>query len=432
MCDAIGPRKTFAACLLAGAVPTFCAGGVKNIQGLYVLRFFIGILGGSFVPCQVWSTGFFDKPMVGTANAVAAGLGNAGGGVTYFVMPAIYNSLVAHGQTSDHAWKISFVVPGILIVVVALGLLFCCPDTPAGKWADRFENVDHQLRRHDMIGVVDVPGQLSDTGEYTVDHGNMSDVSLQVNEKKEDVIPPSHDPEFAPNEAHLSAEEMMETAKGEVIRKPTFKEAMAVVFSLQTLVTGACYFCSFGAELSINSVLGNWYTYNFSKYHITTQSSGNYAAIFGLLNVICRPLGGVLSDYAYRKSGSLWAKKALLHTYGIITGGFLIAIGVLNSKNEATMIGLVAGMAFFLEGGNGMNYSLVPHVHPYANGIVSGFTGAMGNLGGIVFALIFRYNVTKTTTHWGKSVWIIGVITIALNIAVSWIRPAPKGQIGGH
>ena len=52
-CDRFGPRLTFAGCLLAGSIPTFLAGAVYNASGLYALRFFIGILGGSFVPCQV-------------------------------------------------------------------------------------------------------------------------------------------------------------------------------------------------------------------------------------------------------------------------------------------------------------------------------------------------------------------------------------------
>ena len=34
---------------------------------------FIGVLGATFVPCQVWCTGFFDKNVVGTANALAGG-----------------------------------------------------------------------------------------------------------------------------------------------------------------------------------------------------------------------------------------------------------------------------------------------------------------------------------------------------------------------
>lgn len=57
--------------------------------------FLIGILGGSFVPCQVWrTTAFFDKNVVGTTNALTAGMGNSGGGITYFIMPAVHDSLV--------------------------------------------------------------------------------------------------------------------------------------------------------------------------------------------------------------------------------------------------------------------------------------------------------------------------------------------------
>lgn len=82
LCDRFGPRICFAGVLLAGAVPTAMAGLVTDATGLIVLRFFIGILGASFVPCQVWSTGFFDKNVVGTANALTAGIGNAGGGIT--------------------------------------------------------------------------------------------------------------------------------------------------------------------------------------------------------------------------------------------------------------------------------------------------------------------------------------------------------------
>src|SRR5579871_1662927 len=90
LCDRFGPRKCMAGCLLAGAIPTALAGTVTNATGLIILRFFVGILGATFVPCQVWCTAFFDKNCVGRANALAAGWGNAGGGITYFVMPAYH------------------------------------------------------------------------------------------------------------------------------------------------------------------------------------------------------------------------------------------------------------------------------------------------------------------------------------------------------
>jgi len=232
---------------------------------------------------------------------------------------------------------------------------------------------------------------------------------------------------FGAHEAPLGEQQMLDTARGEVVQKPSFGEAMKVMLSASTFVTAACYFCTFGAELSINSVLGNYYLKNFPKLGL--QGSGNWAAMFGLMNVVFRPLGGILSDYVYRRTKTVWAKKIFLHSYSIMMGVFLIIVGVTDSHHRPTLVGLISGgVAFFLEGANGFNYSLVPHVHPHANGIVSGFTGAMGNFGGIIFAIIFRYN----GTNYAKTFWIIGVITIAINLAVCWIRPIPKGQIGGR
>ncbi|RAL63196.1 hypothetical protein DID88_004275 [Monilinia fructigena] len=108
-CDHFGPKVTFAGCLLLGAIPTALA---------------------------VWSTGFFDKNIVGTASSLTGGWGNAGGGITYFVMPAIVDSLMLNqGLTAHVAWRVSFIVPFILITTTAISMLIFCPDTPTGKWS---------------------------------------------------------------------------------------------------------------------------------------------------------------------------------------------------------------------------------------------------------------------------------------------------------
>ena len=427
-CDRFGPRKTFAGCLLVGAIPTFLSGTAYNASELMALRFFIGILGGSFVPCQVWSTGFFDKNIVGTANAFTAGFGNAGGGITYFLMPAIFDSLVSKQHLSPHvAWRIAFVVPGICITAVALGLLFLCPDTPTGKWSERHLAAQQNLAAHGVTGVVvDAPGSVLE--KNAVDDGSASPPSEGA---KEQYVSTGDRKGSFDHEAQLSEQAMLDTARGEIIAKPTVKESLPVIFSMQTLVTATCYFCSFGSELAINSILGAYYLANFKKT-LNQRTSGDWAAMFGLLNVVFRPIGGLVSDALYRRSGSVWAKKIWLHSLGILSGAFLVATGVTDSHNTNTMFGLIAGSAFFIEAGNGANYSLVPHVHPHANGLVSGCTGAAGNLGGIIFAIIFRFDVTGKVSHYGKSLWIIGVITMALNLAVCWIRPVPKNQIGGR
>jgi NNP family nitrate/nitrite transporter-like MFS transporter len=65
-----GPRKVMATLLIIGAIPSGLAGTVSTANGLYIVRFFIGILGGTFVSCQAWNTVFFDKNVVGTGDTL--------------------------------------------------------------------------------------------------------------------------------------------------------------------------------------------------------------------------------------------------------------------------------------------------------------------------------------------------------------------------
>jgi len=95
--------------------------------------------------------------------------------------------------------------------------------------------------------------------------------------------------------------------------------------------------------------------------------------------------------------------------------------------SQATIVVLVVLAAVFLEAGNGANFSLLPHVHPEANGLVSGLTGAAGNLGGVLFAIVFR-SVGKSGTSIGyaKEFQVLGFVNLAICVAVGWTRPVPK------
>ena len=232
----------------------------------------------------------------------------------------------------------------------------------------------------------------------------------------------------------------------ECIVKTTHLETLRIAFSLSTMALAAPYACSFGGELAIENILSTYYAKVFP--YLGQTGAGNWAAMFGLLNVVCRPAGGLISDILYRSTGSTWSKKMWLVSLGIIMGAFELAVGLSNPTSQASMFGLMAGLAFFLEAANGANFSLVPHAYPSANGssifsfffhflfylilyangvfffffsgIVSGTVGAMGNFGGIIFSIIFRYN----NGQYGQSIWIIGVISIAINLAFCWIRPS--------
>jgi NNP family nitrate/nitrite transporter-like MFS transporter len=331
-------------------------------------------------------------------------------------MPAIYDSLMSsQGLTSHKAWRIAYIVPFIIIAVVALGMLFLCEDTPTGKWSER-----HLQAKEGPSAVLPSDGNIIDihTGSVSSNQStppsvyNIATVDVDV-EKKGVQTPPVI-------ERNTPAVGQMQVFQTDTVIAPTRKEAMHVALSLSTMAVAIPYACSFGSELAINSILGTYFAAQFPKMGQT--KSGQWAAMFGLLNIVCRPAGGFFADVLFRFTGTVWSKKLLLTFLGVLMGAFQLAIGLSDPSSESTMFGLIAGLAFFLEACNGANFAVVPHVHPYANGIVSGLVGGFGNLGGIIFAIIFRYNGSQ----YGRSMWIIGVISMAANLAVGWIRPVSK------
>lgn len=267
------------------------------------------------------------------------------------------HSVHRQGLTPHVAWRVSFIVPFILITGVAISMLLLTEDTPTGRWADR-ESAIAAEQHHTAI--VATTGNLTDKPTA----GSLS----SIDDKEKKVRAPDTDVEA--NTRVGQSVDAVDAAHAEVIVKPSGKEVLKVLCSLQTLTLMAAYICSFGGELAINSILGSYYLKNFAYLGQTT--SGRWAAMFGLLNIITRPAGGFFGDLIFKWSGhNLWAKKFWIHFVGVMSGAFLIVIGKLDPKNLDTMIGLIALMAIFLEAGNGANFALVPHVHPHANVCVS-------------------------------------------------------------
>ncbi|KAJ7654749.1 nitrate/nitrite porter [Mycena rosella] len=403
--DRYGPRKVMAGLLVLGAIPSGLAGTAHNAQSLYVLRFFIGILGATFVPCQAWTSCFFDKNIVGTANGFVAGWGNMGGGATFAIMVSTYSSLRSDGLSGHSAWRAGFaIVPvPILLFVAAITLIFG-QDHPAGAWSQR-----HAL-----------PATA-----VAIAHGH------RIHADQDEKFFKESKDEKALEEGHVQVHpiEFESTIDIAVNESLTFTSAMSILSSPLTWLPALAYLTTFGLELALDAQMENVLFTLFNKRisGFGQDTAGYYTSIFGFLNLVTRPFGGYLGDAVYRKYGTK-GKKFLTLFCGLIMGVGFLAGGLYLQNNHAaphlpdlaTVIGVFAVAAIFSEIGNGANFSLVPHCNSFNNGVMSGIVGGFGNLGGIFFALIFRF---QTTT--GKAFWIIGVISIAINLLLIPI-PVPK------
>ncbi|ORY72909.1 major facilitator superfamily domain-containing protein [Leucosporidium creatinivorum] len=390
LCDRFGPRLVMVGILFSAAIPCGLAGTITTVHGLYAIRFFIGIAGACFVPTVVWCTAFFDKNAVGSANGIAAGFGNAGGGITYFVMPAVYDSLrLERGHTSHTAWRIAFIVPTILLIACGLFALLCCQDTPTGRWADRHEALARLHAAHGEVAHIDeevLSKKLNDVKEDS--SSKKSGGSAEVNEA---ATPGPGGKEIAP--------------VYEVVLAPTLKEVIPALMCPQTLMLALPYVCTFGGELAINAILSAYYLQHQPQWGQT--KAGQWAAMFGLLNVVTRPAGGIISDLIYRAVGPKYGVQSKKFWYAFLTAGqgvMALWVGLVDSPNAAVMVFGIAAIALFMDAANGAAYSLLPHVNPQINGVLSGLVGASGNLGGLLFSVGFRF-----TGSYARGIWIIGV-----------------------
>lgn len=130
LCDSWGPRKTAIRLLLLGSLPVFFVGLSNDYTTFLLFRAAIGIIGASFVITQFHTSMMFASNIKGTANAVAGGWCNLGGGVTNMVMPIIFAMIVGMGFTKGEAWRYAMIVPGVMMLIVAFLYYRYTKDTP--------------------------------------------------------------------------------------------------------------------------------------------------------------------------------------------------------------------------------------------------------------------------------------------------------------
>jgi MFS transporter, NNP family, nitrate/nitrite transporter len=134
LCDSWGPRKTYSALLAVSSIPVITIGFANSYEAFLLFRLAIGVIGASFVITQYHTSVMFDKKIVGTANAVAGGWGNLGGGVTNMVMPLIFAAFIGLGFLPASAWRLAMVVPGVILLGLSVLYYRTTKDTPAGNF----------------------------------------------------------------------------------------------------------------------------------------------------------------------------------------------------------------------------------------------------------------------------------------------------------
>jgi NNP family nitrate/nitrite transporter-like MFS transporter len=176
------------------------------------------------------------------------------------------------------------------------------------------------------------------------------------------------------------------------------------------------YFANFGAELAVVSMLRAFFENTFEplqsgsgKPLVTATVAGVVAASFAFVNLVARPLGGYLSDkMANRK------RTMLIYMVGIATGFFLMAfIGKWGSgvdadglRNVVPAFGGIGWLALavlitvfasvFVQGAEGATFAIIPMINRRMTGQIAGMAGAYGNVGAVIYLVIFSLVDART------------------------------------
>ncbi len=144
-CDIYGARWVSAAVLIICGVPTIFTGLVNTATGLSVIRLVAGIGGSAFVTCQYWTSTMFTREVSGTANALAAGWGNLGGGISQLFVGSmlfplfklIYSKAGTQRDPTDLSWRTCCIFPGLLCTGFSYFVIRYSDDAPKGNYHKR-------------------------------------------------------------------------------------------------------------------------------------------------------------------------------------------------------------------------------------------------------------------------------------------------------
>ncbi len=192
--------------------------------------------------------------------------------------------------------------------------------------------------------------------------------------------------------------------------KPSgFEEALG---DIRVWSLAAMYAASFGIELTVDNFAALYYTDNF---HLSLQSAGIVASMFGMMNLFARALGGMVSDRCNRR----WGLKGRSRLLGFTIGAEGLAM-VLFSQMPVLPLAIASMMlmGLFVKMSNGANYSVVPFVNKRAVGAVAGIVGAGGNMGAVFAGFLFK----TSSLNYSQAFLILGIVVALCSMFVFMVR----------
>lgn len=178
------------------------------------------------------------------------------------------------------------------------------------------------------------------------------------------------------------------------------------------------YAACFGVELTINNVAALYY---HDRFQLDVKTAGLIAGLFGMMNIIARTVGGVLSDF-FAKSKGLHGR--VLFLFVVLLGEGIMLIVFSQMAVLVLAVGTMIVFSLFVQMSEGATFGIVPFINKKALGAVAGIVGAGGNAGAVAAGFLFR--AENITTQ--QAFFILGGVAVVASFATVLVRFSPAVQ----
>ncbi len=386
--DKWGPRRVFSILMVVMALPTltFAFGDTK--MQLFVSRLVLSSVGAGFV-VGIHMTALWFKPRdIGFAEGFYAGWGNFGSAAAAMTIPTV--ALVMFG--GDDGWRYAIATSGIIMALYGIFYWFAITDGPTAD--------THKKARKSGALEVSTYRDLVLLVIFTVPLiGILSILVYRVQMM-------GYIDGFVAIICYASIATMVVYQVWQVLRVnlPILKKGVPeddrYPFS-SVAALNTTYFANFGAELAVVSMLPMFFQ---ETWGLTPVTAGLIAASFAFINLVARPMGGLVSDRMGNRRFVM-----LAYMMGIAIGFALM--GLLNSSWPLIIaIAITIACSFFVQGAEGATFGIIPSIKRRVTGQIAGMAGAYGNVGAVFYLFIFMFVDSATF-----------FFIIAAGAMVSWI-----------
>lgn len=364
--DKYGPRRVFSVLMVIMSVPAFAFAFGNSTAQLLISRLLLSVVGAGFV-VGIHMTALWFKPKdIGFAEGFYAGWGNFGSAAAALTIPTIAFNVYG----GPDGWRYAMATTGAIMAVYGVFYWFAIQDGPTGKMMHKpkkvaamevstyFDMYKYILFTIPLFGILSV--LVWKLGKL----GFLSGGGLIA--------------------AHcvVAAIVIYQIVQILLVNLPILKAGVPEDDKYnwnQVAALNTTYFCNFGAELAVVSMLPAFFERTFT---LTPTKAGLIASSFAFVNLIARPLGGILSD-------KMNSRKLIMSIYMLgISVGFT-SMGFITGSWPLTLaVALTIACSMFVQGAEGATFAVIPTIKRRITGQISGMAGAYGNVGAVFYLTI--------------------------------------------